>query len=129
MAKPPVPVVRSTAVDAFLRRAESLPALRPAAAGSARLLFAVDATASRQPTWDRAVAVQTVPTKSLHPSQQHSKTYRARKQIIVSGGTLSSPLILQRSGIGKFCKHVHMRQKLTASQATPTSCAKLVSSL
>lgn len=58
MAKPPVPVVRSTAVDAFLRRAESLPALRPAAVGSARLLFAVDATASRQPTWDRAVAVQ-----------------------------------------------------------------------
>ncbi|KAF2147253.1 GMC oxidoreductase [Aplosporella prunicola CBS 121167] len=49
---------------------------------------------------DRAVAVQTVPTKSLHPSQQHSKTYRARKQIVVSGGTLSSPLILQRSGIG-----------------------------
>jgi len=26
--------------------------------------------------------------------------FRARKQIVVSGGTLSSPLILQRSGIG-----------------------------
>jgi choline dehydrogenase-like flavoprotein len=32
--------------------------------------------------------------------QQQSRTFRARKQIIVSGGTLSSPLILQRSGIG-----------------------------
>ncbi|CAL3966497.1 unnamed protein product [Diplocarpon coronariae] len=47
-----------------------------------------------------AVGVKTVPTKPLHPSQQHSRTFRARKQIIVSGGTLSSPLILQRSGIG-----------------------------
>jgi alcohol oxidase len=34
------------------------------------------------------------------PKQQHSRTFRARKQIVVSGGTLSSPLILQRSGIG-----------------------------
>jgi choline dehydrogenase-like flavoprotein len=32
--------------------------------------------------------------------QQQSRTFRARKQIVVSGGTLSSPLILQRSGIG-----------------------------
>ncbi|KAJ9621606.1 Alternative oxidase, mitochondrial precursor [Taxawa tesnikishii (nom. ined.)] len=49
---------------------------------------------------DRAVGVKTVPTKPLSPGQDQSKTYRARKQIIVSGGTLSSPLILQRSGIG-----------------------------
>ena len=48
----------------------------------------------------RAVGVQVVPTKPLHPDQQASRTYRARKQIVVSGGTLSSPLILQRSGIG-----------------------------
>ncbi|RMZ72042.1 alcohol oxidase [Pyrenophora seminiperda CCB06] len=49
---------------------------------------------------DRAVGVKVVPTKPLHPNQQHSRVIRARKQIIVSGGTLSSPLILQRSGIG-----------------------------
>ena len=65
----------------------------------------------------RAVGVRTVPTKPLHPSvsshiplpyfidtsphkQQQSRTFKARKQIIISGGTLSSPLILQRSGIG-----------------------------
>jgi alcohol oxidase len=36
----------------------------------------------------------------LSPGQQQSRVYKARKQIIVSGGTLSSPLILQRSGIG-----------------------------
>lgn len=49
----------------------------------------------------KAVGVQVVPTKPLSPGQLHSKIYRARKQIVVSGGTLSSPLILQRSGIGK----------------------------
>jgi choline dehydrogenase-like flavoprotein len=49
----------------------------------------------------RAVGVKTVPTKPLTPGQDQAKVYRARKQIVVSGGTLSSPLILQRSGIGK----------------------------
>lgn len=48
----------------------------------------------------RAVGVQTVPTKPLTPGQNTTKVYRARKQVIVSGGTLSSPLILQRSGVG-----------------------------
>ncbi|KAI1735280.1 GMC oxidoreductase-domain-containing protein [Xylaria scruposa] len=48
----------------------------------------------------RAVAVQTVPTKPLHPNQLKPRIFKARKQIVVSGGTLSSPLILQRSGIG-----------------------------
>jgi hypothetical protein len=41
-------------VAAFLARVNSLPAVRPAAGRAGRLLFAVDATASRQPTWDRA---------------------------------------------------------------------------
>jgi len=49
---------------------------------------------------DRAVGVKVCPTKPLSPGQQQSRVYKARKQIIVSGGTLSSPLILQRSGIG-----------------------------
>ncbi|TGO44027.1 hypothetical protein BOTNAR_0999g00020 [Botryotinia narcissicola] len=47
----------------------------------------------------RAVGVKTVPTKPLHPNQR-SRTFRARRKIVVSGGTLSSPLILQRSGVG-----------------------------
>ncbi|KAJ4387907.1 Alternative oxidase, mitochondrial precursor [Gnomoniopsis smithogilvyi] len=47
----------------------------------------------------RAVGVKTVPTKPAGGSPKN-RIFRARKQIIVSGGTLSSPLILQRSGIG-----------------------------
>jgi alcohol oxidase len=44
----------------------------------------------------------TVPTKLLGDSKP--KFYRARKLVIVSGGTLSSSLILQRSDIGDPAK-------------------------
>ncbi|MBI0534570.1 VWA domain-containing protein [Roseomonas sp. KE2513] len=57
MAQPPVPARSSSAVSAFLQKAAGVPALRPAPS-PARLVFAVDATASRQPTWDRACHVQ-----------------------------------------------------------------------
>ncbi|MBL6458801.1 VWA domain-containing protein [Belnapia sp. T6] len=47
----------STAVADFLRKVESLPA-RPASGRRGRLTFAIDATASRQPSWDRACQLQ-----------------------------------------------------------------------
>ncbi|KAK3986344.1 alcohol oxidase 1 [Cladorrhinum sp. PSN332] len=47
----------------------------------------------------RAVGVRTVPTKPIG-DDPGVRIFRARKQIVVSGGTMSSPLILQRSGIG-----------------------------
>lgn len=43
-------------VRSFLERVRRLPPARADAAG--RLIFALDATASRQPTWDRASALQ-----------------------------------------------------------------------
>ncbi|KAI2721043.1 CAZyme family AA3 [Penicillium roqueforti] len=46
-----------------------------------------------------AVGIVTVPEKPLK-DEKIQKIYRARKQILICGGTLSSPLILQRSGIG-----------------------------
>ena len=48
----------------------------------------------------RATAVRTVPMKPLDPRQLQEKVIRARKQIVISCGTLSTPLVLQRSGIG-----------------------------
>jgi hypothetical protein len=50
---------RSTSqeVDAFLRQVATTP-LRTDRAGPGRLLFALDATASREPTWDRACHIQ-----------------------------------------------------------------------
>lgn len=44
-------------VDAFLDKLARVPAPR-AGAGRGRLLFAIDATASRQPAWDRASRLQ-----------------------------------------------------------------------
>ena len=44
-------------VDAFLRRVAATP-VRPSEGGHGRLIFAMDATASREPTWDRASHIQ-----------------------------------------------------------------------
>jgi hypothetical protein len=45
-------------VDAFLRKLASMPVVRQATGQRGRLIFALDATASRQPTWDRACHIQ-----------------------------------------------------------------------
>ena len=55
---------------------------------------------------DRATGVKVVPTKPLHPGEKEGKVYKARKFVIISGGTLSSPLILQRSGIGSLLAQI-----------------------
>jgi hypothetical protein len=47
----------SAQVDAFLRDLNRAPAVRPGG-GRGRLIFALDATASREPTWDRACRIQ-----------------------------------------------------------------------
>lgn len=44
-------------IDAFLSKVASTPTVRPAG-GRGRLIFAMDATASREPTWDRACHLQ-----------------------------------------------------------------------
>lgn len=53
-----VPAQRSSSaeIDAFLSAAARVPALSQV---RGRLIFAVDATMSRQPTWDRAAEIQT----------------------------------------------------------------------
>src|SRR6266480_6116331 len=48
---------RSAEVDSFLRDLQSAPAVRPSG-GRGRLIFALDATASREPSWDRACRIQ-----------------------------------------------------------------------
>ena len=47
----------ANAVDAFVKQVDSLPANR-APGSRGRLLFAMDATASREPTWDHACGIQ-----------------------------------------------------------------------
>ncbi len=54
---PKLPKVSSgSEVDAFLRKVASTPP--PSGAARGRLIFAMDATASREPTWDRASHLQ-----------------------------------------------------------------------
>jgi hypothetical protein len=53
---PEKPTAR-TEVDAFLQKLAAMPSARPAGQRG-RLIFALDATASRQPTWDRACHIQ-----------------------------------------------------------------------
>ncbi len=48
---------KSSAVEAFLSQVRAMPAVRPAS-GRGRLIFALDATASREATWDRACRLQ-----------------------------------------------------------------------
>ncbi|MEM6492221.1 MAG: VWA domain-containing protein [Pseudomonadota bacterium] len=50
------PVEADDAVDAFLAKLDAAP--KPARGGPGRLIFALDATASREPTWDRAMDAQ-----------------------------------------------------------------------
>src|SRR5690606_29045923 len=45
-------------VDAFLRQLAATPPSATAAGTRGRLIFAMDATASREPTWDRAAHLQ-----------------------------------------------------------------------
>ena len=49
--------VKQAEVDAFIKEVAAMPAVRPAS-GRGRLVFALDATASREPTWDRACRLQ-----------------------------------------------------------------------
>lgn len=55
MPSPPLKKKSSGDVAAFLKRARNVQRF---SAGRARLVFAMDATASRQPTWDMAVELQ-----------------------------------------------------------------------
>ena len=57
MSKPPAPRAPSAAITAFLGQAARVPALRTAPSTAARLFFAIDATASRERTWDHAAGL------------------------------------------------------------------------
>ncbi|MBR0674531.1 vWA domain-containing protein, partial [Neoroseomonas soli] len=57
MSRPPARTGPGTEVAAFLDKVARLPAATPARGRPGRLVFAVDATASRQPAWDRACAL------------------------------------------------------------------------
>jgi hypothetical protein len=56
--KLPEQAATGAAVDAFLKKLAATPAVRAPSGQRGRLMFALDATASRQPTWDQACHIQ-----------------------------------------------------------------------
>ncbi|MGQ0486279.1 MAG: VWA domain-containing protein [Hyphomicrobiales bacterium] len=57
-ARPPVTTAQDEDAASFLAKVRSLPPSTREAGSRGRLIFAMDATMSRQPTWDRALAIQ-----------------------------------------------------------------------
>ena len=93
-----------TEVDAFLRQVAAAPKPPPKAAGErGRLLFAMDATASRQPMWDRA-------------ARTHAEMFEVTAEL----GGLDVQLAFYR-GFGEF--------KVSPWTAEPRALLKLMTSV
>jgi hypothetical protein len=100
-----VPSKKTTAsVDSFLRQVAATPAVRPSGA-KGRLLFALDATASREPTWDHAARLQAEMFKeaaSVGGLEMQVCYYRGFGEFRASGWTGDSKQLL-RAMTGVFC--------------------------
>jgi hypothetical protein len=85
-------------VDAFLRRVASTP-LRGEAGKRGRLVFALDATASREPTWDRASQIQAAmfnETSDLGGLAVQLCFYRGFRELEASPWVMESEALLRR---------------------------------
>lgn len=86
-------------VDAFLRQVAATPA-RPAAGGArGRLIFAMDATASREPSWDRAAHLQAAmfqETRDLGGLEVQLVHYRGFRELHASPWCESADDLLPR---------------------------------
>ena len=87
-----------TEVDEFLRRVAAAP-VTPGAGGRGRLIFALDATASREPTWDRAARIQAEmfnETRNLGGLAIQLVYYRGFLEFEASGWCLEADELLRR---------------------------------
>ena len=85
-------------VAAFLAKVKSLPSVR-AAGGTGRLIFALDATASRQPMWDHACKLQGEmfrATEGLGPLHVQLAWYRGLGEFEASGFVMNSRDLVAR---------------------------------
>ncbi|MEX0922930.1 MAG: VWA domain-containing protein [Rhodovibrionaceae bacterium] len=83
-------------IDAFLDKVRSAP--QPSGGGRGRLIFAMDATASRQPTWDRACHLQGemfLSTQALGGLEVQLVFYRGFKECKTSKWMTDSPALLK----------------------------------
>jgi len=106
----PVPAPRGTAgeparsdVDAFLSNLAAVPSPQRRGGERGRLIFAMDATASREPTWDTAIQIQSEmfsETAALGGLEVQLAWYRGFGQFRASGWvTESQALVTQMTGV------------------------------
>ena len=91
-------------IDAFLKKAASLPVTKPAGQ-TGRLIFAMDATASREPTWDHACHIQAemfAETAALGGLEVQLCYYRGLREF-KAGGWLTDTRSLQRQMAAVRC--------------------------
>ena len=119
-------------IDAFLSKAAALPAKAPRGGEAGRLIFAMDATASREPTWDRACELQGqmfVETAALGGIEVQLCYFRGFREFAASGWLRRSPELLRhmqavrcRGGITQIERVL----KHAARQARETRISALV---
>ncbi len=84
-------------ISDFLAKVKSMPAVR--AGGIGRLIFAMDATASREPTWDRACRIQGemfAATRDLGGLEIQLVWYRGFGEFEASGWVTSSQALIRQ---------------------------------
>ena len=98
------PVLPTTGVDAFLAEVRRAPL--PAKSGRGRLVFALDATMSRQPTWDLAQSLQ---GKMFEAAARHGGL---DVQLVYYRGLTecrASPFVSDGRGLSKFMSRIDCR--------------------
>ena len=124
MKKPPkLTDDKATSVNAFLEKVAVAPMNKAPGAGG-RLLFTLDATASRQPTWDRAAHLQTVMFETaagLGGLEIQLAFFRGYREFKVSPWTGNCDALLRlmtsvtclagETQLGKVLKHARNEQK------------------
>lgn len=113
----------SSSVERFLQQVEKTP--RAAGAGAGRLIFALDATASREPTWDTACHLQAEmfeATQALGGLSVQLCYYRGFGEFHASAWTATSSALLEQMS-GVRCRGGHtqiekvLRHALTENKA------------
>ena len=124
MKKPPKRTAeKATSVNSFLEKIAVAPTNKVSGAGG-RLLFTLDATASRQPTWDRAAHLQTVMFETatgLGGLEIQLAFFRGYREFKVSSWTDNCDALLRlmtsvtclagETQLGKVLKHARNEQK------------------
>lgn len=100
-------------LSAFLRQVEATPRQGPAGTRG-RLVFAMDATASREPTWDQAAQIQSAmfaDTRALGGLEVQLCYYRGFREFDASDWIGDSPTLLKRmsrvfcaAGLTQICR-------------------------